>query len=45
MADRGRGAGALRRGGRPLAAAELAEATRAEVQALLDESLPTSWWF
>ncbi|MEZ5181782.1 MAG: hypothetical protein R2702_07915 [Acidimicrobiales bacterium] len=31
--------------GGPLAAAELAEATRAEVQALLDESLPTSWWF
>jgi len=31
--------------GGPLAAAELAEATRSEVQALLDESLPTSWWF
>jgi hypothetical protein len=29
----------------PLAAAELAESTRAAVQVLLDESLPTSWWF
>lgn len=31
--------------GGPLAAAELAEATRGAVQVLLDESLPTSWWF
>jgi hypothetical protein len=31
--------------GGPLAAAELAEATRSAVQVLLDESLPTSWWF
>ncbi|MCB1038530.1 MAG: hypothetical protein KDA94_03205 [Acidimicrobiales bacterium] len=32
-------------GGGPLAAAELAEATRTAVQELLDEALPTSWWF
>ncbi len=31
--------------GGPLAAAELAEATRGAVQVLLDEALPTSWWF
>jgi 1-acyl-sn-glycerol-3-phosphate acyltransferase len=31
--------------GGPLAAAELAESTRQAVQDLLDESLPTSWWF
>ena len=31
--------------GGPLAAAELAEATRQAAQVLLDESLPTSWWF
>jgi hypothetical protein len=31
--------------GGPLAAAELAEATHAASQILLDESLPTSWWF
>lgn len=31
--------------GGPLAAAELAEATRGASQVLLDESLPTSWWF
>lgn len=30
--------------GGPLAAAELAEATRNAVEVLLDESLPTSWW-
>lgn len=29
----------------PLAAAELAESTRRAVQVLVDESLPTSWWF
>lgn len=29
----------------PLAAAELAESTRQACQVLLDESLPTSWWF
>jgi len=29
----------------PLAAAELAESTRRAAQVLLDESLPTSWWF
>jgi hypothetical protein len=29
----------------PLGAAELAESTRQAVQELLDESLPTSWWF
>lgn len=28
----------------PLAAAELAEATRGAVQALLDDALPRSWW-
>lgn len=32
----------VRRGG-PLAAAELAEATRAAVQTLLDDALPTAW--
>ncbi|HWJ98140.1 MAG TPA: hypothetical protein VNQ33_08270 [Acidimicrobiales bacterium] len=32
------------RGG-PLAAAELAESTHRACQVLLDESLPTSWWF
>lgn len=31
--------------GGPLAAAELAESTRQAAQILLDESLPTSWWF
>ena len=31
--------------GGPLAAAELAEATHAAAQVLLDESLPTGWWF
>lgn len=31
--------------GGPLAAAELAESTQAAAQVLLDESLPTSWWF
>jgi len=31
--------------GGPLAAAELAEATHSAAQVLLDESLPTSWWF
>lgn len=31
--------------GGPLAAAELAEATRDATQLLLDEALPTSWWF
>lgn len=30
--------------GGPLAAAELAEATRTAVQAQLDEALPSSWW-
>lgn len=30
--------------GGPLAAAELAEATRGAVQAQLDDALPTSWW-
>lgn len=30
--------------GGPLAAAELAEATRSAVQAHLDEALPSSWW-
>lgn len=30
--------------GGPLAAAELAEATRSHIQALLDDALPTSWW-
>ncbi|MFN8017101.1 MAG: hypothetical protein U0P45_03160 [Acidimicrobiales bacterium] len=29
----------------PLAAAELAESTRMAAQVLLDDSLPTSWWF
>jgi len=29
----------------PLAAAELAEATRHAVQSLLDEALPPGWWF
>jgi hypothetical protein len=33
-----------RRGG-PLEALELAEKVRADVQDLLDESLPSSWWF
>ena len=32
-------------GGGPLAAAELAESTQAAAQVLLDESLPTGWWF
>ena len=31
--------------GGPLAAAELAESTHQAAQVLLDESLPTSWWF
>lgn len=31
--------------GGPLAAAELAESTRMAAQVLLDEALPTSWWF
>lgn len=31
--------------GGPLAAAELAESIHAAAQILLDESLPTSWWF
>ena len=31
-------------GGGPLAAAELAEATRHRVQTLLDDGLPSSWW-
>lgn len=33
-----------RRGG-PLAAAELAEATRAAVQAMLDDATPAGWWY
>lgn len=33
------------RGGGPLAAAELAEATREAVQEMLNEALPTAWWF
>ncbi|MBK6855751.1 MAG: hypothetical protein IPG97_04115 [Microthrixaceae bacterium] len=35
----------LRRRSGPLAAQELAEATRAVVQELLDETLPASWWW
>jgi hypothetical protein len=35
----------LRRQAGPLAAQELAEATRAVVQELLDESLPATWWW
>ena len=31
--------------GGPLAAAELAEDTARATQVLLDESLPTSWWY
>lgn len=34
-----------RRRGGPLAAAELAEATRQSVQELLDDALPASWWW
>lgn len=36
---------APRRRGGPLAAAELAEATRTSVQELLDDALPASWWW
>jgi hypothetical protein len=36
---------APRRRGGPLAAAELAEATRVAVQELLDDALPASWWW
>ena len=35
----------LRRKAGPLAAQELAEATRSVVQELLDESLPATWWW
>jgi hypothetical protein len=34
-----------RRDAGPLAAAELAEDTRRAVQVLLDDALPTAWWF